>query len=421
MRMQWILFFLWVICVKSLSALPLNLTVNAESAILINAENGAILYEKNAHQRHFPASITKIATAAYALSKRPAHLAAKVVAPHDCVASVSQEAKKKKNYTLPAYWLEPGGTHIGIKKGEELTFKDLLYGMMLASGNDAANVIAHFVSGSVPQFMQDLNLFIKKLGCRNTNFCNPHGLHHPDHQCTAYDMAIITQQALRNPIFREVVSTIKYERPKTDLQEATPLVQSNKLLKKGSFYNPLAIGVKTGYHSNAAHTFVAAAECQGRTLIAVLLKSKEREAVFKDANMLFEAAFTQAKISKTYLPQGPQKYTMKLEGEASKLKTALDQPLCLEFFPAEEPQVKCLLYWEPGLTLPIAKHQRVGEVRLCRIDGEVLKREPLFALEEVKPTFLYRLKQGNFTPSGKTIIALSLTLAVVLYLLLRFK
>ncbi len=412
-----VIFLLAIFCSHFLRASPLDVSVNAEAAILMNADTGAILFEKNAYQSYHPASITKIATAVYALS-RAGDLDVKVAAPADCVSSVTGAAKKKAQYTLPAHWLEPGGTHIGIKKGEELTLKDLLYGMMLASGNDAANVIAHHVGGTVPAFMQGLNAFIKTLGCRNSTFCNPHGLHHPDQQSSAYDMALITKEGLKNPIFREIVKSVKYERPKTNMQEATTLSQSNKLLKKGPFFNPDAIGVKTGYISNAAHTFVAAAERDGRTLIAVLLKSKgRREEIFKDSNKLFEAAFQQPKVKKVYIPKGPQKQQLNLTGAARAIRSFTEKDISLDFYPAEEPQVKCLLSWEPNLSVPVAKDQVVGHIKLCHPDGREISREPLLAIEEVKPTLSFRLKQTRLNPA--LFAALTLGLMFLLYLLFQ--
>ena len=189
----------------------LKISVKADSAILINAETKAVLFEKNAYTKQFPASITKIATAAYVLKEKRQDLAKGIKAEQESIASISSDAKQRGKYTAPAYWIELGSSHIGIKKGEELTLKDLLYGMLVATANDASNVIAQYVgNGSIPKFMNNLNCYVAGLGCRDTYFMNPHGLHHPKHQSTAYDMAIITCEALKDPIFREIVKTVRY-------------------------------------------------------------------------------------------------------------------------------------------------------------------------------------------------------------------
>ncbi len=122
---------------------------------------------------------------------------------------------------------------MGLKKGEVMSLRHLLYGAMLVSANDAANVIAKYVGGSVSEFMDELNGYLHSLGAEDTHFMNPHGLFHPEHQTTASDMALIASEAMRDPMFRKIVSTVHHTRPKTNKQEPTTMLQSNKLLKKG--------------------------------------------------------------------------------------------------------------------------------------------------------------------------------------------
>lgn len=378
---------------------PLKLQVHAQSAILINPDNGAILFEKNAHELHFPASTTKIATAIYALSQKGSQLDDKVVADQEAIGWVTEEAKKRSNYTLAPYLLVPGSSHIGIKKGEILTFRDLLYGMMLASGDDAANVIAQYVSGSIPKFMEELNAYLKQIGCKNTVLYNPHGLHHPNQQTTAYDLAILTKEALNNPIFCEIISTSRYTRPKTNKQEASTLVQSNKLLRSGQYFYPKAIGVKTGYLSLARNTFVAAAKDGDRKLIAVLLKVDERKDIFLDSIKMFDAAFNQPKVQRTLLKGGPQKFSFSLAGAERGVQTYIQNDLKIEYYPAEEPQLKSYLSWDE-LKLPIVKNQHVGTLILKDSFGKEIQTVPLYAAEDVKETWLHRVKNVKWLGKG---------------------
>lgn len=382
-------FFLFIS--RSLNGAPLEINVSADSAILINADTGAILFEKNAHAEQFPASITKIATALYTLHTYGDKLDREATAEHDAVASLSKEAKKRANYSMPAYWLEPGATHIGIKRGELLSLNDLLYGMMISSGNDASNVIAQYIGGTIPAFMDDLNSYLKELGTLNTHFTNPHGLHHPNHITTAHDMALITKEAMRNSQFCEIVKTIRYTRPKTNLQQATTLIQTNRLLRKGKLYYDKAIGVKTGWTSDAQHTLVAAAECDGRRLIAVLIKVKEREQIFQEAKSLFEAAFKQPIVRRVLLKAGPQRYTLKHPSSSKKIETYLTKDVCVDFYPAEEPDLKCSLKWQ-NLELPIYKGDVVGEMIIAKGDGTPLQIVPLLAKEEISLSWLGNLK-----------------------------
>ncbi|MBA3957548.1 MAG: D-alanyl-D-alanine carboxypeptidase [Parachlamydiaceae bacterium] len=378
-------------CVGELSAGGLGITVHADSAILMNAETGAVLYDKNAKTLRHPASITKVATALYTLHLVGDKLDEVLVAEHDEVASISEEARRRSNYTMPAYWLIPDGTHMGIKKGEELTLQALLYGLLLVSANDGANVMAKYAGGTIPDFVEGLNEYLKKIGCKQTTFYNPHGIYHPKHLTTAYDMALIMKEALKNPTFCEIIGTVQYKRPTTNKQESTLLLQSNKLMRKGKYRYEKAIGGKTGYFSLAGHTFVVAAKDEERTLIAVLLNSKNRGEMFQDAIKMFDTAFNQPKVQRVLLKKGPQTFSQDVTGASSEIKTYLKEDVAIAYYPAEEPKIKCILSWQ-SLTPPIQKDQQVGIVEVKQANGEVVRSAPLFSQEEVTPTWLWRLR-----------------------------
>jgi D-alanyl-D-alanine carboxypeptidase (penicillin-binding protein 5/6) len=387
------LFLLPLLLSNSLfSSEALKVSTTAESVILINADTGAVLYEKQPKTLQDPASITKIATILYALQKKGDHLDEIITADQDSIASVTPEAKLRAKYKLPAHWVEVGSNHMGIKFEEKLTLEDLMHGAMLISANDACNIIAKHVSGSVPAFMTELNDYVKKLGCQNTRFINPHGLPHPDHRTTAYDMAIITREALKNPKFREIVAKVKYTRPKTNKQEKTVMVQSNRLLRSGKNHYAKAIGVKTGGSSMAQNTFVAAAQQDGRTLIAVLLRVQERNDMFEEAKNLFEAAFNQQKVVRTFIRSGPQSFILDLAEGNGIVKTCCQEDLSLEYYPAEDPKVKGYVVWD-SLNLPIAKDQHVGEVRLVAATGDVVKSVPLYSQESMVISMRHRVKE----------------------------
>lgn len=378
----------------------LQVSVSAESAILINAETGAVLFEKNADRPQYPASITKIATCLFALHTLGNKLDDPVSAENDAIVTITKEAKRRSGYSIPAWWLEVNSSHIGIKKGEEMRLEDLLYGMMVSSGNDAANVIAQYVGGTIPSFLDEMNNYIKAIGCKATAFQNPHGLHHPKHVTTARDMAIIAREALKLEEFKKIVKTVRYTRPKTNKQQPTVLVQTNKLLRKGKFFYPKAIGVKTGYTSDAMNTLVAAAENDGRVLVAVLLKTKERDDIFKDAKKLFETAFSQPKLEKVLIRSGPQKQKIKVPGGAKPLTALVEKDICLQFYPAEEPRLKCLLHLNEKLKAPIAKGELIGEIRLVNDEEKVVKAYPILAHEEVPATWGHWIKESLF-PKGQ--------------------
>lgn len=381
---------LFILFALDISALEID--VHADSVILMNADTGAVLYEKNARNEQYPASLTKIATAIYTLNLRGNKLDKMLVAEHEAVASVSDEEMKRSNYTLPAYWLTRGVSHMGIKKGEELSLKDLLYGMMIASAGDASNMIAQYMGGTIPVFMDEMNDYLKEIGCTSTYFKNPHGLHHPDHVSTAYDMAVLTREALKHPTFRDIVQTIRYQRPQTNKQKPTTLIQTNRLLRRGKYYYSKAIGVKTGYTTPARNNVVAAAKDGDRTLIAVLMHCDDREKMFLDAKRLFKEAFKEKPQSRKVFAAGLQKMKLRVKNASGSIQTYLKEDVVFQYYPSEEPHIKCLLKWDE-LCLPIKKDQKVGTLVFENENGEMLHLEPLFAKEDVDYHLFHRLKQ----------------------------
>lgn len=370
----------------------LQCTVSAESAILINAETGAILFEKNATKSSIPASITKVATVLLVLKEKGDDLDQLIAADQEAIGSITPSAKKRSNYKKPAYWIETGSSHIGIKRGEEMRLKDLLHAILLASANDASNVVAqHVGEGSIPKFMDKLNAYLQELGCKETQFLNPHGLHHPDHKTTAYDMAMIAKEAMKNAFFRETVMKRNYICEETNKQPVRALAQTNLLLKKGPYYYEKAIGVKTGYTSDAGATLVAAAKDENRTLIAVVLGCKDRKETCQDVITLFDAAFEEKKITKRILVKGVQNNLLEVPGGSKSLQTYLVNDVEFSFYPSEEVEIQPIVEWKK-LSLPIEKDAEVGQVVLSSSCG-LIERVPLFAASSVKPTLWFSLKE----------------------------
>lgn len=364
--------------------------LKAESVILMNAETGRVLYEKNARTPFYPASTTKIATTLFVLEQRGEKLQTMVEVQHDAIASLSPEAKKRSNYTVPAWWVEIGGTHIGLKRGEVMSIFDLLHGVMLASGNDAANAVAQYMGGTISQFMSDLNDFLKTIGCRDTYFCNPHGLHHPKHLTTAYDLALMTQFALKNPTFCEIVSKTRHPRPKTNKQEPSTLVQGNALLKKGKFYYPKAFGVKTGYTEAAGHNLVAAAKSSDRKLI-IVMKCKDRTTLYENTIALFEAAFAEKKVQKKLFRRGLQKMALSVPGSSTPIPSYLKEDIALDYYPSEIPKIKSKVEWD-SIELPVKKHQKIGLLQILDTEGRTIKTAPLFSAADVEQGWMDWIK-----------------------------
>ena len=372
-----------------LFAQPLKVDVSAAAAILIDGETGRVLYEKNAHTPLFPASTTKVATALYALSKKPNDLDVLVTASQEAIGCVAPQMRRTKH---PPHRLEYGGTHMGIKLGEQIPFRDLLYGLMLVSANDGANVIAEYVSGSVPAFMEELNAFLKENGIRETSFYNPHGLQTNEHKTTAHDMAKMAQLGMKLPTFREIVKTSRHTKAATNKQPETVFPQGNALINRLSpHYYPKAIGVKTGYTESAGKNLVSAAKDENRYLIAAVMGCADHHQRFKDAISLFEAAFNEKKVSRTIFAKGFELFTAKVKGANQPLQATLPADFTFDYFPSEEPNIKAVLHWH-NLNLPIVKGQPVGEIRLIDLDlGKVLKTAAVCATEDLTETLLHQV------------------------------
>lgn len=236
----------------SLSAVDIEGT----TAVLMDYDTGRVLFSKDSDQVMFPASTTKIMTALLALEY--GHL-------NDMV-TISDEAKN-----VPS-----DSSRVPVTPGEEMPFIDLLYGLMMRSGNDAAMAVAVIVGGSVSGFVDMMNAKAAELGCKNTHFVNPHGYHDANHYTTAYDLALIAREAMKNPTFREIVSARSYVMTATSQREKLRLATSNALFVEGnSTYYEYADGIKTGYHSKAGQCFVGSATMDGARLISVTLQTSK--------------------------------------------------------------------------------------------------------------------------------------------------
>lgn len=381
-----------IFCTSSVfAASSIKVDVTAKGAILMNAETGNVLWEKNAHVPLYPSSTTKMFTALYALEKQGFALDEMVTASHEAVNYVHPNIRRAANGAHPPYRLEFGGTHMGIKPGETLPLRVLLYGLMLVSGNDAANVIAQHVSGNISAFMKELNLYVREKGCKNTTLLTPHGLPQPEHKTTAYDMAIIAKEALKNPIFREIVKTTQYPRPATNKHLGSTLHQHNALVRPGKFYYPKAIGIKTGYTTSGGFSIVSAAEDAQRKLIVVLLGCDKIEDRYREAIALFEAGFNEKKVARTLFSKGFDLFSYAIEGAKAPLQAQLVDDVVLEYYPSEEPMFKAAITW--GVPpFPIAAGQKVGEMRVLSQDGKCLSSTPIYAVKEVGSTFGHQMR-----------------------------
>lgn len=251
--------------------------VAADSAILVDATTGKILYEKNKDKQEYPASTTKVMTALLAC----------------------ENLDFNKTVTIDKDTPYTEGSRIYLVEGEQLTIQQLFMSMLVESANDSAVALAKQVSGSVDQFAALMNKRAKELGALHTNFVTPNGLHNPEHMTTAYDLSLITREALKHEEFRKAVDTYHYYIPATNKQAERNLYNGNRLLYDTSrtvvvngVKRPIkydgAIGIKTGYTPEAGNCLIAGAKRGDTELIAVMMKSNE---LYQDAITLLDYGF----------------------------------------------------------------------------------------------------------------------------------
>lgn len=246
----------------------------ANSAIVMDAKTGYILYGKNETKRCYPASITKVMTCLVALEH----------------VNMTDTITFSEN----AIWgIERDSNHIALDVGEQITAEQCFYGILLQSANEAAWGMAEHVGGSLEGFADMMNQKAAELGCKDTHFVNANGLHDDNHYTTAYDMALITQAAIQNPMFRTIDETTYYQIPPTNLcEEPRDLWHQLKMLYPTSpyYYEPLE-GGKTGFTDQARNTLVTYAEKNGMELICVMMDCEGAANCYKDTATLYDYYF----------------------------------------------------------------------------------------------------------------------------------
>jgi len=250
--------------------------IQAESAILMDAESGAVLYAKNIHTERYPASITKILTALLAQEN----------------SKLTDTVTFSKN---AVYGIDRGSSNIGLDVGQTLTMEQSLYGMLLASANEVAMAIAEHVSGSESAFADLMNKKAKELGCTDSHFVNPNGLPNDAHYTSAYDMALIARAFFADQTLAKIAGTTSYHIPATATQpDEIDLMNHHRMLngcQYGSRYSyTYTVGGKTGYTNVARETLVTCAQKDGKKLICVIMKD-EAPNHYLDTKALFEYGF----------------------------------------------------------------------------------------------------------------------------------
>lgn len=383
--------------------LPSGPDVKAEAAFLINPSTGVIIYEKNADMRMYPASTTKIMTAYIALK----HL--------DLAA----------NYTASstAVDIDRDGSNMGLSNGEVLTGRQLIDSLVIHSANDAANVIAEAVSGSVSEFVNLMNATAKELGMKNTHFANPHGYHDDNHYTTARDMALLAVKAMKNEIFVQMVSATKIIIPPTNKYSTERIFNTrNALINPYSDISVryrFATGIKTGHTSNAGYCFVGSAEKNGLDLISVVFKSNSFDRSFIDTKNMFEYAYSNYRL-RTVMKGDQIASTCNVKWAWGKdhlvLNTNKDVKTLLPRNTFSEELLKSEILINDNIKAPVKKGDSLGTIKFF-YDNELVAESELYASRSISRNIFKQIFSYLLSPY----FLIFLGIVVAFIIILRIK
>lgn len=369
------IFLLYSSCVSAAS----KIEINSAAGILVEESTGKVLYEKNSHEKMYPASTTKILTALLVLEK--GNLSDTVTVSKEAVNSLSG------GYVTP---------YISI--GEELTVEQLLNVLLVPSGNVAGNVLAEYISGSVDEFVDLMNSRAKEIGCTNTHFTNPYGMHDENHYSTAYDLYLIAKEAMKYEDFRTIVAKPTYTLAPTNRysKDDRLLYSTNDLIKPSSSnYYEYALGIKTGFTTPAKACLVAAAQKDNMTLYAVILGADESSSGtsyrYIDSKKLFEYGFNNY-LFRTIRSKGSVLKTVEVNGATQNTKNldlVLDSTI-IAFISSDDEYTSFV----PEITLnelsaPIAKDDVIGSISY-NVDGTIYTAN-LLAGSDVQKSYMFIL------------------------------
>ena len=391
-------------------------TVNAASALLLDADHNEVLYQQNADEQRFPASITKVMTGLLtveAIDRGELSLSTQITLGDDLYTGIGE-----------------GGSTQDLKPGEVLTVRDLLNCALIPSANEACNALASAVSGSIPAFVDLMNQRAAELGMTNTHFVNPHGYHDDNHYTTARDVALMCLEAMKHPDFRAVVSSVSYTVPATNLHAERVLHDTNALVSnfrvRGFLYE-YAIGIKTGSTPEAGYCLASAAEKNGRTMIAVVLGGENwkdsagntvEKNYFSESKNLLEYGFntfSRKTILSEIDPVGTVPVTLCADQDyvtvqpASGLEASLPNDLDPSAFQRE-------ISLPEHLEAPIEKGQTLGSITLS-YDGEEYGTVDLVATSSLERSQLLLVIDRVQNFFGHLWVKLLLLVLVVLILI----
>ena len=398
---------LFITIISNINVYGNDLNLNCSSDILIDGESGRVLYDNNMNKKIYPASLTKLLTALTVLD----------LGSLDDILIVDDETP-----------FEIDGSHIALEPGEKLTLEDMLNGLLIASGNDVAEVIAKNYSSYDGQFIELMNIKAEKLGAVNSNFVNPHGLHDDNHYTTAYDLSRIALAAYNNDIISDIVNKTKYTINETNIKsEKRYIINTNKLLVGTGYGNQIIInnryvdmkyeganGMKTGYTPKAGSCLIGSAEKNGFSLISVVIKGNTLD-VYTDTHNLLNYGFN---LHEKIELIDDKEFIQNIEissGDSKYLSLISEDGLSRVIKSSEISSIKKVIEIN-DYTLPISKGEHLGDVKFF-INDELLGSVPIVSTFKVAQVVV---EEMNLTWFALKVIIFFILAILIFIIILRF-
>lgn len=392
--------------------------VSSKAVYLINSDTGSVLYEKNADEKVYPASITKLTTALVVMQKFGNAL--------DTVVTVQQGD------------LDPlvgtGSSALGLRSGEQITVRDLVYGMLVRSGNDCAMALARAAGGSVTAFVDMMNEEAKTLGATHTHYVNPEGLDDPNHYTTAKDIYIIARAVMQNDFLASVVGTPTYQIPATNKSPARTVRTTNHLMTINSqYYMSEVKGIKTGTTDQAGACLVSVSQKKGMTYYAVVMGGTETgtgvndtNTAFADTKMLHQWALDQFDLRPVLNTGTPQAQVPLLYAWKKTVLKLVPKEQFNALIPASLSKAKVTvtpLNLPKELPSPVKKGQEICKADVL-LKGQKVGTVQLVAAEDIQrsvPLYVLYIAGLFFHSKWFIVVCVAVGLLFILYLILAYR
>ena len=357
-----------------------DLNVDAKASLIIEENSGKVIYDDNSNIQNYPASVTKILTAILTLEN--CELTDKVTVSKNAISNIPS-----------GYVIAP------LFVGEQMSVEDLLYALMLKSANDAAYVLAEHVGGTVEGFSEMMNKKAEELGCKNSHFVNPNGIHNSNHYTTAYDMYLIARYAMKNEEFVKIVSTYQHALSATNKYSKNDRIMKNTnsfVNPSSRYYDENVKGIKTGTTLQAGNCLITSTSKNGFDVITVVLGAKTSESKFSETKKMMNYTFDNYEFTQIH-KKGDVIKNIEVE-KATKETKSLNLVISEDIKAINNIKIKAEEI-EPEISLndeiiaPISKGQELGTIKYT-VDGLEYNAKLLAENDVIKKTYYVEILLG---------------------------